>query len=144
VEANPEFRGIFEELSANPNFIKKGLKQALPWPVRILSLLATALKLWALLFFVTNPNPSGLVGAAWLYILAQVLFFIIQGAVGFTAGLRRAKFFNGLSEADQWQLTRMVLREQALQGFYGREDGAVFLDWYAPVIEDILKEKTKK
>jgi hypothetical protein len=46
-----------------------------------------------------------------------------------------------LSEAEQWQLARMVLCDQALQGFRGT-GMQVFLDWHQTVIKDMLKKKT--
>jgi hypothetical protein len=135
-------RDLFEEL--NPSLMKKSFKQAVPMPVKLLGWVANGLKLWALVVFFDNPTPTGLVDAAWLYIIAQVLFFVVSGALGLTNGLRQTRFFNTLSETEQWQLARMVLRDQALQGFRGTGGTGmqVFLDWHQTVIKDMLKKKT--
>src|SRR5262245_31586830 len=93
VEANREFRGIFEENSQEIfSLMKKGLRQPGPRPVMLLGWIANGLKLWALVVFFDNPTPTGLVDAAWLYIIAQVLFFVVSGALGLTNGLRHGRF----------------------------------------------------
>ena len=135
-------RDLFEGL--NPSLMKKGgFKQAVPLPVSLLGWIANGLKLWALVVFFDNPTPTGLVGAAWLYIIAQLLTFVVAGALGLINGLRQTRFFNTLSETEQWQLGRMVLCEHALQGFCGT-GGQVFLGWHQTVIKDILKKKTEQ
>ena len=107
----------------------------------LLGWVANGLKLWALVLFFASPNATGLVNAAWVYIISQLMFLVVNGAIGLTNGLRQARFFKTLSETDQWKLARMCLCEQALQGFHG-VDTKIFLDWHQTVIKDMLKKKT--
>src|SRR5262249_43340314 len=126
----PMDRDLFEEL--NPRLM---LKQGVPMPVKCLGWIGNGVKLLALVVFFDNPTPIGLVRAAWLYIIAQVLFFVVSGALGWINGVRQVRFFNTLSETDQLKLARMSFRDQALQGFHCVET-KIFLDWHQTVIKD--------
>ena len=147
MEANREFRGIFEENSQEIfSLMKKGLRQPGPRPIMLLGWIANGLKLWALVVFFDNPTPTGLVDAAWLYIIAQLLVFVVTGVLGWINGRRQGRFFNTLSETEQRQLVRMVLCEQALEGYRGISGLGPqrFLDWHQTVIKDMLKKKTEQ
>ena len=137
-------RELFEGL--NPSLMKKGMLKPVPMPVMLLGWVGIGLKLLALVVFFDNPTPIGLVDAAWLYIIAQLLAFVVAGALGLINGLRQTRFFNTLSETEQWQLARMVLCEQALEGFrgIGGIGPQIFLEWHQTVIKDILKKKTEQ
>src|SRR5262249_27642192 len=121
--------------------MKKGLRQPGPRPIMLLGWIANGLKLWALVVFFDNPTPTGLVDAAWLYIIAQLLVFVVTGVLGWINGRRQGRFFNTLSETEQLKLARMSFRDQALQGFHCVET-KIFLDWHQTVIKDMLKKKT--
>jgi len=133
-------RELFEGL--NPSLMKKGMLKPVPMPVMLLGWVGIGLKLLALVVFFDNPTPIGLVDAAWLYIIAQLLAFVVSGALGWINGVRQARFFNTLSETDQLKLVRMSFRDQALQGFHCVET-KIFLDWHQTVIKDMLKKKTE-
>ncbi len=109
--------GVIDQIIANPTKMLKDLKRATPWSVRILSLVANALQVVALVAFLMEPNPRGLVNAAWFYIIAKILLFFQMCVWGLNAGRRRVEFLNSLPESKQRQLTRMNIIEESLQGF---------------------------
>jgi hypothetical protein len=133
---------VIDQINANPTKnVWKDLKGATPWSVRILILVSNALQVVALLAFVMEPNPRGLVNAAWFYIIAKILAFFQMFALGLNVGRKRMEFLNSLPESKQRQLTRMFIIEESLQGFYGlTEDSALFLDHHAEVIRAVLEK----
>lgn len=73
-----EADGIIDHI-LDPNVMRKGFTQAAPLPVKILGFVSKGLTLVAVVVFLIDPNPRGLVNAAWFYIVAQILSVIVEG-----------------------------------------------------------------
>ena len=129
---------LIDQISSDPNVLRKGFTQAVRLPVKLLGFGSKLLTLAVVVVFLTDPTPHGLVNAAWFYVIGKIVSVIVEGAVGWGNGLRQTKFFNGLPESQQRRPTKMFLTNHALQGFFGLHTPVLFLDWRATIIREIL------
>ena len=130
--------GAIDRIFADPDVMRRGFRQAVSLPVKTVGLASKGLTLVAIVVFFTDPNPHGLVNAAWFYIIAQILSLIVEGAVGWSTGLKQTKFFASLPENHQRELTTLYLTNHALEGFFGFHTPVLFSEWHGPVIREIL------
>ena len=85
--------GSFDKAILDANKIVTGFSQDVPLPVKILGAASKVFTVFAIVVLFREPNSHGLVNAAWFYIFAQFLCFVVESALGFTNGLRQNKVF---------------------------------------------------